>query len=62
MSWRSTSTTGTGRRGLRAERDLREQVRRLHDQLDASVRQLHVAPANVRRVVDTALALAGNAP
>ncbi len=47
---------------LRAERDLREQVRRLHDQLDASVRQLHVAPANVRRVVDTALALAGQPP
>jgi superfamily II DNA or RNA helicase len=47
---------------LRAERDLREQVRRLHDQLDASVRQLHVAPANVRRVVDTALALADQPP
>ena len=47
---------------LRAERDLREQVRRLHDQLDASVRQLHVAPANIHRVVDTALKVAGQPP
>jgi superfamily II DNA or RNA helicase len=47
---------------LRAERDLREQVRRLREQLDDSVRQLHVAPANVRRVVDTALSLAGQQP
>ena len=47
---------------LRSERDLREQVRRLHDQLEASVRQLHVAPANVRRVVDTALEMAGQPP
>lgn len=47
---------------LRSERDLREQVRRLHDQLEASVRQLHVAPANVRRVVDTALAMADQPP
>jgi superfamily II DNA or RNA helicase len=47
---------------LRAERDLRAQVRRLRQQLDESVRQLHVAPANVRRVVDTALAMAGQPP
>ena len=47
---------------LRAERDLREQVRRLHDQLDSSVRQLHVSPANVRRVVDTALKFAEQPP
>jgi len=47
---------------LRAERDLREQVRRLHDQLDASVRTLHVAPANVRRVVDRALKIADQPP
>jgi superfamily II DNA or RNA helicase len=43
---------------LRAERELREQVRRLRAQLDDSRRRLHVAPPNVRRVVDTALALA----
>ena len=47
---------------LRAERDLREQVRRLRAQLDESVRQLHVAPGNVRRVVDTALAMADQPP
>jgi superfamily II DNA or RNA helicase len=47
---------------LRAERDLREQVRRLRAQLDFSIGSLHVAPANVRRVVDTALALAGQPP
>jgi hypothetical protein len=47
---------------LRAEEDLRGQIARLREQLDASVRRLHVAPANVRRVVDTALALASQPP
>lgn len=47
---------------LAAERELREQVQRLRAQLDDSVQRLHVAPANVRRVVDTALALAGQPP
>jgi hypothetical protein len=47
---------------LRAERDLREQVARLRQQLNASTEQLHVAGPNVRRVVDTALALAGQPP
>ena len=47
---------------LRAERDLREQVRRLRAQLDSSITTLHVAPANVRRVVDTALTLAQQPP
>lgn len=47
---------------LRAERDLREQIHRLRVQLDASIERLHVAPRNVRRVVDTALALAGQPP
>jgi hypothetical protein len=37
-------------------------VARLRDQLNASTNSLHVAPANVRRVVDTALALAGQHP
>jgi superfamily II DNA or RNA helicase len=44
---------------LRAEQDLRTQVARLREQLNTSTRTLHVAPANVRRVVDTALDLAG---
>lgn len=47
---------------LRAERNLREQIARLRQQLGASTRQLHVAGPNVRRVVDTALALAGQRP
>jgi hypothetical protein len=44
---------------LRAEQDLRAQVARLRAQLTTSVETLHVSAANVRRVVDTALALAG---
>jgi ERCC4-related helicase len=48
--------------GLRAEQDLRAQVARLREQLTASTQRLHVATPNVRRVVDTALALAGQPP
>src|ERR1019366_4684754 len=44
---------------LRAEQDLRAQVARLRDQLTTSTTLLHVAAPNVRRVVDTALSLAG---
>jgi superfamily II DNA or RNA helicase len=47
---------------LAAERNLREQARRLREQLTDSVDRLHVAPDNVRRVVDTAFALAGQPP
>jgi len=47
---------------LRAEQDLRAQAQRLRAQLDRSVERLHVAPPNVRRVVDTALALALQPP
>jgi superfamily II DNA or RNA helicase len=47
---------------LRAEQDLRAQAQRLRAQLETSVRAMHVAPTNVRRVVDTALALAGQPP
>jgi len=47
---------------LRAEQDLRAQVARLRAQLDTSTQTLHVATPNVRRVVDTALALAGQPP
>ncbi|MGW5289715.1 DISARM system SNF2-like helicase DrmD [Rhodococcus pyridinivorans] len=43
---------------LRAEQDLRAQVAALRAQLDRSVADLHVRPANIRRVVDTALAMA----
>lgn len=47
---------------LHAERKLREQAQRLRAQLDRSVARMHVGPANVRRVVDTALRLAGQPP
>ncbi|MBA8792840.1 superfamily II DNA or RNA helicase [Friedmanniella endophytica] len=47
---------------LRAERDLRAQVARLRTQLDTSVETLHVASANIRRLVDTALSLASQPP
>lgn len=43
---------------LRADRNLREQTSRLRDQLTTSRQRLHVAPPNVRRVVDVALDLA----
>lgn len=47
---------------LRAEQDLRAQIARLRAQLATSVETLHVSPANVRRVVDTALTLAAQPP
>jgi len=52
-------TTQPGTTTLRAEQDLRAQIARLRAQLDTSKANLRVATANVRRVVDTALALAG---
>lgn len=47
---------------LKAEQNLRAQAQRLRTQLDASITSLHVAPANVRRVVDVALTLAQQPP
>jgi len=47
---------------VRAERDLRASMERIRAQLDDSTRRLHVAPANVRRVVDVGLELAGQPP
>ncbi|OJF10753.1 DISARM system SNF2-like helicase DrmD [Couchioplanes caeruleus] len=47
---------------LKAEQHLRAQAERLRGQLDRSIAALHVAPANIRRVVDTALHLAGQPP
>ena len=48
---------------LRAERDLRDQVARLRQQLTRQHRRSCTSPVpNVRRVVDTALALAGQPP
>ena len=47
---------------LKAEHDLRTQAQRLRVQLGRSVETMHIAPVNVRRVVDTALELAGQPP
>lgn len=44
---------------LRVERDIREQVARLHERLVESRDELRLDPDNVRRVVATALELAG---
>lgn len=55
-------TAQPGTTTLRAEQDLREQVARLRQQLTTSTQTLHVATPNVRRVVDTALALADQPP
>jgi ERCC4-related helicase len=47
------------RRMLKFEADLRKQIDRLREQLDDTRRDLHLFPANVQRVVETALDLAG---
>src|SRR5437660_10875567 len=47
---------------LRFERRLKEQIEKLHDQLQESRRELHLTPENVRAVVETALELAGQPP
>ncbi|QKW39927.1 DEAD/DEAH box helicase [Actinomadura sp. NAK00032] len=43
---------------MAAEQDMRAHAQRLREQLNRSERKLHVAPDNIRRVVDTALTLA----
>ncbi|GAA2522623.1 DISARM system SNF2-like helicase DrmD [Pilimelia columellifera] len=50
------------RGSIAADRDVAEQVRRLHAAIDTTVDQLGVTPGNVRRVVDTALNLARQQP
>ncbi|WP_440065575.1 DISARM system SNF2-like helicase DrmD [Streptosporangium sp. OZ121] len=47
---------------VQAETDVGEQVRRLRANLDDTVRELGITPAGVKRVVDTALGLAGQQP
>lgn len=47
---------------LKAEQDFRAYAQALRDQLGRSRRRLHVASANVRRVVDTGLAVAQQFP
>jgi superfamily II DNA or RNA helicase len=49
--------TAAQRRLARLERDLRQQVTQLRDQLDESIRELHVQPENVERVIRIGLDL-----
>lgn len=46
------------RTGLKLERNLREEIKRLREQLDESVEELGITPATVVRVVSVALELA----
>jgi superfamily II DNA/RNA helicase len=59
---RAESEAAPVRRMLKFERDLREQIQRLRDQLDETKRDLRLSPSNVLRVVTTALDLAGQPP
>jgi hypothetical protein len=47
---------------LKFERKLREQLQKLTEQLRETERELHLSPANIRNVVTTGLALAGQPP
>lgn len=51
--------TGVGRRQLKFERNLREQIVAIKEQLDESRRDLRAMPENIERVVHTALEIAG---
>ncbi|WP_307827686.1 DISARM system SNF2-like helicase DrmD [Planomonospora sp. ID82291] len=51
-----------GRETVPAETEVGEQVRRLRANLDDTVAELGITPANVKRVVDTALELARQQP
>ncbi|MFL5796561.1 MAG: DISARM system SNF2-like helicase DrmD [Actinomycetota bacterium] len=53
-----TERRAVSRRVLKVERDLREEIRRLRERLDDTVRELKINPASVERVVRTALELA----
>lgn len=50
------------RRLLKFERNLEERIRKLHDQLLETKRELNLAPENIQAVVEIALALAGQPP
>jgi hypothetical protein len=50
------------RRLFRFERELEQRIQRLHEQLEASERELGLSPANVQAAVETALAMAGQPP
>ncbi len=50
------------RKQLKFERDLREQIAKLHDQLQETQHTLRLSPENVQAVVEIALELAGQQP
>ncbi|MGA8597874.1 MAG: hypothetical protein WB676_24420, partial [Bryobacteraceae bacterium] len=50
------------RRLMKFERNLREQIKRLADQLQQSKQELRLDPENIQRVVEVALSLAGQPP
>jgi len=50
------------RRLLRMERDIREQIEKLHEQLHETKRELRITPENIRRAVEIGLALAKQPP
>jgi superfamily II DNA or RNA helicase len=60
---RPKATKRRSERGnVAAERNVREQVARLHQAIDSTVASLGITPANVQRVVSTALDLARQQP
>ncbi|MBB2911279.1 superfamily II DNA or RNA helicase [Streptosporangium becharense] len=59
---RAARETREARRTVQAETNVGEQVRRLRANLDDTVRELGITPSGVKRVVDTALALARQQP
>src|SRR5215218_73296 len=62
LDTRTAESTAASRRLRRLERNLREEVARLHERLLASRETLHLYPANVERVVRVGLELAGQQP
>ncbi len=56
------SEASSSRQLLRIERNLREQIERLHEELNTTKRELHISPDHVQHVVETGLKLAGQRP
>lgn len=50
------------RKILKFERDLREQLQKLHDQLTETKQELQISPENVKQIVDIGLSLVGQPP
>ena len=50
------------RKMLKFERDLRQQLEKLHEQLQETKRELRLSPENIQKVVEIALKLEGQPP